>query len=351
MMDEILEIERIRSIAGGFPHAPHKINAIHEADAELVSLGDGHPYLLALTTDALVEEVSSGLYADPYLIGWMLAMVNFSDLAAVGADPLGLLISVSYAKENSSLLSEMARGVRDACQKCKTYVLGGDTNEGESFFVSGCAAGFVPKTSVVTRKGAEAGDRLYLTYPAGLGNAFAFWKFSGMKIAFPGSAYTPLARLKEGRIIRNFAHCCMDTSDGVLHTVDTLMRLNGYRFVLTDEWSKILHTDVYAFCRSQKLPPWLALAGVHGEFELVFAVSPQKDKAFLAEARKNDWNPIFLGEVCDGNGVCIKTCNGVIPLDTAAIRNLSDQAGSDPNDYIDRLIRMSLNSGFGWPEG
>ena len=49
--------------------------------------------ILAITTDSIVEEIRLGLYDDPYLIGWMIVMVNLSDLAAVGADPLGILIS------------------------------------------------------------------------------------------------------------------------------------------------------------------------------------------------------------------------------------------------------------------
>lgn len=347
MMEKILENVRIDSITRNFPKAPNKICAIHEADAEIIDLGDDSHDYLAITTDALVEEVSSGLYDDPLFIGWMLAMVNFSDLAAVGADPLGLLLTISYSPDvDSKFVAKLTRGISEACQKLNTFVLGGDTNQGKELLLSGCAVGLVPKQTVLTRRGADVNDRLYITHPAGLGNFYAFLKLFKKRFPLLGSIYKPLARIKEGRIIRNFANCCMDTSDGVLHTVDTLMRLNNHQFVLDNDWSRILHPIASKMCRIQKLPPWLALAGIHGEFELIFAVSPQMEPRLHEEAKKIGWKPILIGEVLEGEGVSVRTSDGLIPLDTAAIRNLSEQAGSSPKDYVDQLIQMALNAGI-----
>jgi thiamine-monophosphate kinase len=347
MMDRIYENIAIDKIAGNFLKAPHKIGNTHEADAELIDLGEGCPNYLAITTDALVEEVAGGLYENPYFIGWMLSMVNFSDLAAVGADPLGLLLSISYPPNgNEKFITQLARGVSDACQTLHTFVLGGDTNQGEDLFLSGCAVGLVPKQSVLTRMGAKVNDRLYLSYPAGLGNIFAFLKLSRLNFLLPGSFYKPDARIKEGRVIRDYASCCMDTSDGVLHTVDTLMRLNGLRFVLYDNWTLICHPMAYRITRIKKIPSWLVLAGIHGEYELVFTVRPQKEKDFLDAAKRIGWTPLLIGEVCEGVGVSVKNSDSLTPLDTAAIRNLSRQAGSDPQTYVKNLIQMAEASGI-----
>lgn len=347
MREEILENRRIDKIAKTFISSPHKVGKIHEADAEIMDWDKQSPNYLALTTDALVEEVSSGLYDDPYLIGWMLAMVNFSDLAAVGAEPLGLLLSIAYSpKENDDFLDNMARGIADACQRSGTFVLGGDTNLSETLFLYGCAAGLVPKSSIITRKGAKPGDRLYITQRAGLGNIYAFLKLAGQAKDRTRDFYQPIARLKEGKIIRKFANCCMDTSDGVIHTVDTLMRQNHSQFVIHDDWERILHPIALEVCGAQNLPPWLALTGVHGEFELCFTLSPQKQDAFLREAAHIGWQPILIGEICDGKGVSIRTADKTVTLDTAEIRNLSDQAGSDPLSYIKSLMEWASNSGI-----
>lgn len=347
MMDTILENRTIDMIAAHFKTAPHKIGRIHEADAEIVDLGGGSPHYLAVTTDALVEEISSGLYDDPYFMGWMLAMVNFSDLAAVGADPLGLLLSISYPTNGDSrFAAKLARGVSDACNKLGTFVLGGDTNQGGELLLSGCAVGLVPKQSVLTRKGARTHDSLYMTSRAGLGNVYAFLKLGRMRFLPARSFYKPVARIKEGRIIREFASSCMDTSDGVIHTIDTLMRLNRRWFVLYDDWAAILHPIAYRVCLAQGIPPWLVLAGIHGEFELVFTVSPQRERPFLSAAAERGWTPLKIGEVREGQGVSIQGNGGATPLDTAAIRNLSEQAGSDPQAYIKRLVQIAQESGI-----
>lgn len=347
MMDKIFENMEINRIARNFLKAPHKIGNTHESDAEIIDLGKGSENYLAITTDALVEEVRSGLYENPHFIGWMLAMVNFSDLAAVGADPLGLLLSISYSPNgNGKFVTKLARGVSDACKELNTFVLGGDTNQGEDLLLSGCAVGLVPKQSALTRMGAKANDRIYISHPAGLGNVFAFLKLNKMNFLLPGSFYKPFARIKEGRILRNYASCCMDTSDGVLHTVDTLMRLNGLQFVLYDNWERIVHPMASRITRLKKIPSWLVLAGVHGEYELIFTVSPQKEKDFLEASKKVGWTPIQIGEVNEGVGVCVKNSDNLVPLDMAAIRNLSEQAGSDPRSYVKKLIHMAEASGI-----
>jgi len=344
-MEKILENIKIEKIARNFLEAPYKLNRIHEADAELIDLGKEYDKYLAITTDALVEEIANGLYDDPYLIGWMLVMSNFSDLAAVGAEPLGILISISYpSAQDEAFMARLAKGISDACQELKTFVLGGDTNEGREFLFSGCAVGLVPRKLTITRLGAKPKDKLFLTGGAGLGSIFAFLKLSKQDFPFLDGFYQPKARIEEGKIIRKYASCCMDTSDGVIHTVDTLMRLNRCQFVLNDDWDRILHPIASQLCQIRNLPPWLALAAVHGEFELCFTISPQNEKELLIEAKKIGWNPILIGEIIDGHGVSIMTSERLVPVDTALIRNISETAGSDPNVYLKKLIEIALKA-------
>ena len=339
MMDEIIENQVIGRIARAFEPPPCRLNGIHEADAEIIDLGSGSDKYLAVTTDALAEEVSGGLYDDPYLIGWMLATVNFSDLAAVGADPIGLLVALNLPRgQDEAFVGRLAEGISDACRELRTFVLGGDTNEGKELLLSGSAFGLIPKGSLISRIGAQPGDRVYLTGPAGLGNVYAFLRLTRPGLRIPGLAYRPAARMEQGRIIRRFGSSCMDTSDGVVHTVDTLMRLNQRRFVLNDSWGKTVHPVALEVCRSQKLPPWLTLAGVHGEFELCFTLNPQKEKEFVGEAAAAGWAPILIGEVADGTGVYFKTAGGLVPLDSGLIRNLAAAVGSDQQGYIRQLL-------------
>ena len=89
----LLENQLLRQIGNPFPRSPEQRNQLLESDAELIRMADGST--LALTTDCIAEEIQTGLYSDPEHIGWMTVAVNMSDLAAVGARPLGLLLSES----------------------------------------------------------------------------------------------------------------------------------------------------------------------------------------------------------------------------------------------------------------
>jgi thiamine-monophosphate kinase len=95
-LNEILENKIIDNLIAGFERSPDQLNKPHESDAEIMQLGT---LKLAVTTDSISEEISTGLYEEPYLIGWMIVTVNMSDLTAVGATPIGILISEIIPKD------------------------------------------------------------------------------------------------------------------------------------------------------------------------------------------------------------------------------------------------------------
>ncbi len=341
-MNEILETVRIDRIARKFLSPPHRINGIHEADAEIVGLGGEGPFDLAITADAVSEEVESGLYADPRLAGWMLAMSNFSDLAAVGADPLGLMMIVSCPeKAEESFLDSLAEGVASACRSLGTYVLGGDTNRSDRLQLAGCAVGLVPRSVRLTRVGAEPGDRIYLTGPAGLGNVFAFLSLQNLPGIRLDELYRPVARITDGIFLRGWATSAMDTSDGLVHTLDTLMRLNKCRMIVETEWRRIIHSEALRVSGLCGFPPWLSLAAVHGEFELCFTVRKEREKLFLERAADAGLSPVAVGEVAAGTGVFFRKDGKLVPLDTARVRNMSETAGLNPRAYLRDLLDMA----------
>jgi thiamine monophosphate kinase len=124
------------------------------------------------------------------------------------------------------------------------------------------------------------------------------------------------------------------------------MRLNGCRFVLDDAREKTVHPLALEVCQAQKLPPWLALAGVHGEFELCFTLDPGREAEFLAAAAAAGWDPLRVGEVAEGEGMAFKTAGGIVPVDSGLIRNLSATAGADPREYIRSLLGYARDAGI-----
>ena len=91
-LKDIIENKIINDLTKSFHRSPKQLNKVHETDAEIIRL-ENSPNDLAITIDTISEEIKTGLYSDPYQIGWMSVMVNMSDLTAVGASTIGIVIS------------------------------------------------------------------------------------------------------------------------------------------------------------------------------------------------------------------------------------------------------------------
>jgi thiamine-monophosphate kinase len=116
------------------------------------------------------------------------------------------------------------------------------------------------------------------------------------------------------------------------------MRLNDVGFVL--EGHLALHPEANALAVRQRIPTWMLLAGLHGEFELLFTVSDRRLEDLSEAARSIDWVPIPIGRVSDEPGVRIQGPHGMTKLDTARIRNLFADPVGDIQTCIRRLATM-----------
>ena len=335
-MDEILENKTINSWVCRFSRSPYQINNPHETDAELIEIKGNDSSFLAVTIDSLSEEISEGLYQDPFTMGWVTVMSNFSDLAAVGAEPLGIVISISLeTTRDNNFRKEIAQGIGAACDKLGVFVLGGDTNTGPNISLTGCAIGLVPQEQKITRLGCKPGDSVFLSSGAGSGNALGLVHLAKLpEELFPESFYRPHARIREGQLIRKYATTCMDTSDGLLITLDQLSRINNKGFVIEADWKTILAPEVFRFCEVTKTPYWFMAAGIHGEFELVFTVPSGRVDSFLKAADKINFFPIQLGIMQQKPSIELVLNSGRRSgIDMAPLRNLWDSRGNDL-DYL-----------------
>jgi thiamine-monophosphate kinase len=328
------EIALIQKLAKGLPRSRLQLNALCESDAELIRL-PGSETVLALTTDGIVEEIAAGLYTDPYLIGWMAVTVNASDLAAVGADPIGVLLSETLRPDlDDAFLRRLQRGIHDACEACGLFVFGGDTNFAPTLQIAATALGTFSNGAPLTRLGCTAGEHLYASARLGLGGAFAL---SRLDPSAPPVRYLPIARIREGQLLRRFASCCMDTSDGVIPTLDELMRLNRVGFHVDADLHDILHPDALGAAREAGLPEWLTLAGPHGEFELLFTLPDAARDDFDCAAGAAGWIPIRLGAVTPEPGLRL----GALDLDATHVRDLFAEVGGDARRFIAELVRYA----------
>jgi thiamine-monophosphate kinase len=337
MLESITENRMINDLAKRFSRSPLQQNVIHESDAEIIKFPDNYGASIAVTIDSISEEIETGLYEDPYLIGWMTVMVNFSDIAASGAEPVGILISEIIPDHLApEYIDKIQEGINDAVTRCGSFVLGGDTNSGDKLILTGCAIGRSSDNKYLKRTGCAVNDILYSTGKSGSGNAYAVTKLIKNNALF--YKYLPSARIKEAAIIKKYASCCMDTSDGVITSLDQLMRLNNCGFKFKPDWINTIDVEAVKTAVSINLPEWLLLAGQHGEFELLFTIPKEKEAQFLDEAAISGWEPVRLGYVTDCPGIVMDLYNKTVTLDSCKLRNLPYHTGGNIVKYMEALL-------------
>lgn len=339
---KLLENTFLQQISSQFQRSPNQINGLLESDAELLRLPDGS--VLAITTDCIAEEIATGLYIDPEHIGWMTVVVNLSDLAAVGAQPLGLLLSESLPPDFSDeKLRAIQSGIAAACVATGVFVLGGDTNDSKDWQMGGTAVGLIPVGEpIIMRKGANAGDTLYCTGPMGLGSAYAFSTLLGS--GSQAISYRPIPRLKEGALVRKYGSSCIDTSDGFFHGLSNLLEVNSIGFQIDIPLSSMTHPAALSIGQAKQIPTWFFLAGPHGEFELLFTIPSKNENRFLEDAEKLDWKPLKIG-ICTTTKACtLRIPNGeYIPLDPLKIANTYTESCGDPQTFLSQLFALEAS--------
>ncbi len=173
---------------------------------------------LVVTQDALVEDVHFTLDRISWRdLGFRAAAVNVSDLAASGAEPRGLVVSLAAPGDTAvEDVLELYEGMREA----GVPVVGGDTTRSEKLLLSVTALGVAER--VPGRGGARPGDLLVVTGPLG-----------GAGAAFRAGGYLrPPLRVAEGVRLARRAHALLDLSDGIAPDAGHLAERSGCRVVL-----------------------------------------------------------------------------------------------------------------------
>lgn len=130
-------------------------------DCALVPLGST---TLAVSIDASLEGVH---FRTDWLsfeeIGWRAGVAGLSDLAADGAQPIGLLVSLGIPGDQNGTraATEIMAGVGAAAHAVGAKVLGGDLVKSDKYLVDVCALGTCERP--VRRSGAQVGDGLWVT--------------------------------------------------------------------------------------------------------------------------------------------------------------------------------------------
>jgi thiamine-monophosphate kinase len=282
-------------------------------DAALLEVPPGR--VLVAATDTLVEGRHFLPDAPPDSVGHQALAVNLSDLAAMGADPAWVLLSLSLPAADEAWLEGFAAGLFALAAQHGVALVGGDTVRGPRV-VTVTALGLVEPALALRRSGARAGDLLYVSgWP---GEAAA-----GLEALRRGAALGPgdalvrrlrhaEPRLELGRALRGRASAAMDVSDGLLGDLAKLCEASGVGARLDLERLPVSPE------LARRLPPAecerLVLAG-GDDYELLFTL-PAAEAAAIEAVLAPACRVHRIGRIEAGRGVrCLR---GGRPVSVAA---------------------------------
>lgn len=254
-------IRRISVILGGIQHD----------DCAVIDLGER--YFVA-STDMLHQRTDFPDIMNPWQMGWMAVAVNLSDIAAMGAEPAGLLIAAGLPPEaDCYFIDELFSGFADCAALYGTRVLGGDTDSHQELTITGTSLGFVEKELILRRRGAQVGDLLCTTGSLGAaGGGLWAWQ-NGVESELITRLLEPEPRLKEGRALAKSRSvtAMMDNSDGLALSLSDLSEVSGVGFSVFQD--KLPLAPGLVEMVGEEMALQMAL-GAGGDFELAFTLRP-----------------------------------------------------------------------------
>jgi thiamine-monophosphate kinase len=265
---------------------------------------------IVLTTDAIIGGVhffSEDAAAD---IARKALRVNLSDLAAKGAKPLGFLLSLALPKEiGDDWLTAFAQGLRADAEHFGCPLFGGDTDRTPGPVVISVAMfGSVPERTMVRRRSARPGDRVFVSGSIGdaalglLLRKGASWQLNKEQRDHLLSRYLlPQPRNALAEAVRTHASAAMDVSDGLVGDFVKLCRVSN---VAADIAAARVPLSQAARTAISVEPEVLKTALTGGDdFEIVCTVPPDKAESFCQAAQVAKVAVTEIGEIKAGDAV------------------------------------------------
>jgi thiamine-monophosphate kinase len=272
---------------------------------------------LVLAADAIVAGVHFLPDDPPETISRKLLRTNLSDLAAMGAAPLGYLMTCAFpAGTEDSWIAAFVAGLAADQTEFGLHVLGGDTvsTPGPASF-SLTILGTVLPGQALRRQGARPGDEIWVSGTIGDG-ALGLLALTGK---LPPDAYLaeryrlPRPRLALGQALAGVARAAMDVSDGLVQDLGHLARAAGCGAAIEAALVPLSDPARAALVADPALLP--RILGGGDDYELLFAAAPGEADRVLAAGRATQTPVSRIGRFMDGTGVLVLDAAGApIPL-------------------------------------
>ena len=201
--------------------------------------------LIAITSDMLVSGRHFFADADPFRLGKKSLAVNLSDLAAMGASPLGFTLSLALPNMDDAWIKAFARGLFAEAERFNCPLIGGDTCAGP-LTINITALGSVPSNHSMRRSGAQNHDDIWVSGTVGdarlaLAHARNEWGLhlnADQLRSINQRLHEPIPRIELGIALRGIASAGIDISDGLLGDLRHILNASD---VSAEIWLSLIH--------------------------------------------------------------------------------------------------------------
>lgn len=266
-------------------------------DAAVIDVPPGME--LVLSMDTLVDGIHFPAGTSPEDIGYKSLAVNLSDMAAMGAEPRWISLSLTVPDADEGWLQQFMDGFTGLARRHSLSLVGGDLTHGP-LSITVQIHGLLPPGQALYRHGARPGDRIYVSGTLGdAGMALDMLQAStnadDINQDILQKLARPVPRVELGLALRGIASSAIDISDGLLSDLEHI----------------VTASRVGAAVNIQKIPVSNALKDYRDtadfaiaagdDYELCFTAAPEKDSR-LAELEKS--YPIAcIGEITEDAGI------------------------------------------------
>lgn len=272
-------------------------------DCAILNVPEGQS--LAVSMDTLIEGVHFLPNTPASDVAAKAMAVNLSDLAAAGAEPAWVTLSLSIPNVDMAWLQDFSDTFHDLLSHYGLQVVGGDTTRGP-LSITLQVHGFVPESVALTRSGAEAGDLVCVTGP--LGDASIGLQVAQQKLSAEGDIkqylmdryYRPKARVAAGIALRSRASAAIDISDGLLADLGHICSRSSVGAVIDTE--KLPISEAARNVTNEQSAIEHALSG-GDDYELCFTVAEDDFRKVQSALESVGVACYEIGRITGKNGV------------------------------------------------
>ena len=273
-----------------------------------------------LTTDTLVDGVHfDQAFVPADAIGHRALAVNLSDLAAMGAQPLAVLLSLALPPGFAvAALDRLVDGFLRQASAHRATLLGGNiTQTAGPLVINVTAIGAVRPRRALTRAGARPGDEIYVTGTVGdAATGLAMLRVSAAaataESVCAGRYLRPEPRVRAGLQLAHHgaASSCVDLSDGLADGLRQLARASGVG-VEIDTGALPMSDEARAWHTAAGTDALAAALGGGDDYELLFTVRPRHRGRLRGARRRIGDLPITrIGVVTRGSDLAVRDASG-----------------------------------------